>query len=338
MSFWNNVSVNPESVSDSKGNSTDMYLPSSEIITILIILYVITTTLAIAGNSLAILIFAKGKRSKTDLRPFLINLAIADLIMAIFCIPFTFTYEVLNDWIFSAPMCPIVIFLQTVSVTGSVSTNMAIGLDRLVVVMYPFRLKLTGTKYRIIVFIIWIIAIAISAVQLVVARTKFNPVSKRTECEEQWPSNDWNQRYTIFLTIVFYVIPLIILTVTYSIIGCILWRRTVPGNADAVRDQAQLRSKRKIVKMLATVVALFALCWLPLHTFFLVYHFNPGLKSDHLNTAYFFVHWIAMSNCFVNPIIYGSLNDNFRDQSTPEGCSKEKVHRGPQERWPFSRA
>ncbi|KAK3604507.1 hypothetical protein CHS0354_037988, partial [Potamilus streckersoni] len=245
MPFGKNVSVNQESDLDSKGNSTDLYVPSSEIITILVILYVVTTTLAITGNSLAILIFTKGNRSKTDLRPFLINLAIADLIMAVFCIPFTFTYEVLNDWIFSAPMCPIVIFLQTVSVTGSVSTNMAIGLDRLVVVMYPFRLKLTNTKYRIIVFIIWIIAIAISAVQLFVARTKFNPVSNRTECEEQWPSNDWNQRYTIFLTMVFYAIPLIILTVTYSIIGCILWRRTVPGNADAVRDQAQLKSKRK---------------------------------------------------------------------------------------------
>jgi len=71
--------------------------------------------------------------------------------------------------------------------------------------------------------------------------------------------------------------------------------------------------------MLVVVVVLFGVCWLPLHAFMLVIDFNPQL-TDYKTPAqkrffialYYCVHWLAMSNSFVNPIIYGFLNDSFR--------------------------
>jgi len=53
--------------------------------------------------------------ARSDLRWYLVNLAAADLVMAVFCMPFTFTYTMLNDWVFSAPMCPVVLFFQMAS-------------------------------------------------------------------------------------------------------------------------------------------------------------------------------------------------------------------------------
>ena len=66
--------------------------------------------------------------------------------------------------------------------------------------------------------------------------------------------------------------------------------------------------------MLVTIVVLFALCWLPLHAFFLTVDFNPDLIQDlePLQIIYFVAHWVAMSNSFVNPIIYVFMNSNFR--------------------------
>jgi len=71
--------------------------------------------------------------------------------------------------------------------------------------------------------------------------------------------------------------------------------------------------------MLLAVVILFGICWLPLHIFILVVDYNPELtdyKTEHerqfLIAIYYTVHWLAMSNSFVNPIIYSFLNDNFR--------------------------
>ena len=68
----------------------------------------------------------------------------------------------------------------------------------------------------------------------------------------------------------------------------------------------------QIVKMLVTVVVLFALCWLPLHIFFFVLNFTAKEHHPNLTLPYFICHWIAMSNSFVNPIVYVLLNDSFR--------------------------
>ncbi|KAK3090816.1 hypothetical protein FSP39_014913 [Pinctada imbricata] len=294
---------------------------------IFILLYTLTTFLAIVGNITTIFVLAKGKRSKTDLRPFLLNLAIADLIMAIFCIPFTFSSELLKNWMFSEPMCPIVVFLQAVSVTASVSTNMAVGIDRFYAITYPLKARITSSKYKIVITVIWIFAISLSAVQLKVCRVEVmvDPADNQSYvkmCSEVWedPIKNGREIYTLLILFLTYIIPLTILTITYSIVGCILWRRTAPGNSDAVRDQMQLKAKLKVVKMLVTIVLLFGLCWLPLHIFFLVYDFSSIkdlVKNDPhltyvLNIVYFVVHWLAMSNSFVNPVIYGLMNDNFR--------------------------
>ncbi|KAK2159112.1 hypothetical protein LSH36_158g01007 [Paralvinella palmiformis] len=69
--------------------------------------------------------------------------------------------------------------------------------------------------------------------------------------------------------------------------------------------------------MLAIVVLLFGVCWLPLHVFILIIDFNPHLLATpggerFFLILYYCVHWLAMSNSFANPIIYGFLNDSFR--------------------------
>ena len=229
---------------------------SMEISAIFILLYIFTTFLAIFGNITAIIVFTKGKRSRTDLRPFLLNLAFADLIMAIFCIPFTFTSELLGNWVFSKPMCPIVVFLQTVSVTASVSTNMAVGIDRFYAITFPLKARITSSKYKIVIVVIWIFAVSLSAVQLKVCRA----VPKRNShnvsvlsCEEQWEDNTKREIYTLFILFLTYIIPLTILTFTYSIVGCILWKRTAPGNSDVVRDQMQDKAKLKVTLTVITI-------------------------------------------------------------------------------------
>lgn len=64
--------------------------------------------------------------------------------------------------------------------------------------------------------------------------------------------------------------------------------------------------------MLATIVLLFGVCWLPLHTFFVVITFNETAFGDAANGIYFAFHWLSMANSFVNPVIYGFMNENFR--------------------------
>ena len=210
----------------------------------LMVLFSLTTLLAIVGNCFVVLVFARGRRSRTDLRPFLINLAIADLIMAVFCMPFTFLYTMMETWIFSRPMCPIVLFIQCLSVSASVFTNMAIGTDRFLVVMFPLRSRLTNKKAKYVISLIWVCSIALSSVQFKVAQT--GEINGKIICQEIWETETMRKVYTVCLFVITYVIPLTILAITYSIVGILLWKRTAPGNRDHTRDMHQLRSKRKV--------------------------------------------------------------------------------------------
>ena len=76
----------------------------------------------------------------------------------------------------------------------------------------------------------------------------------------------------------------------------------------------------QIVKMLITLVVVFALCWFPLNLFNLVLDLDPSLL-DHIQTRederlliglYYSCHWLAMASCFANPIIYSFFNESFR--------------------------
>ncbi len=217
----------------------------------LIMLYTCTTLLSVIGNTLVILVFTLGKRSRSDLRLFLINLAVADLIMAVFCMPFTFTMTMLKNWIFSAPMCPIVLYTQVLSVTASVCTNMAIGIDRFWVVTFPLKSRITKSRSKFVICLIWIISGSLSSVQLVVGRSTTFEVAPGVfihDCIEIWPEPSFVLRrfYTFFILILTYLMPLTILSLTYGIVGVKLWQRTAPGNADEIRDMQQLKSKRKV--------------------------------------------------------------------------------------------
>ncbi|CAG5120670.1 unnamed protein product, partial [Candidula unifasciata] len=233
-------------VTTSATNVTEMSWKNLPLATnvILITLYTFTTLAAVVGNSLAIIVFTKGKRSNTDLRYFLLNLAIADLIMAIFCIPFTLAYQIADTWLFSSFMCPVVQGCQVVSVTASVSTNTAIGIDRLLAVKFPLRRKATDSRSRLFIASIWIFAVSLGAIPFFMSRTILKR-DGRMACEEHFLDEDVRVMYGFFITIITYFLPVTVLSATYIMIGKILWRHKLPGNADDHRDAVQLKSKRK---------------------------------------------------------------------------------------------
>ncbi|XP_061175438.1 substance-K receptor-like [Saccostrea echinata] len=279
----------------------------------LIFLYSITTFLSLAGNILVVLVFVKGRRSRTDLRLFLINLAVSDLIMAAFCMPFTFADSIMGYWVFTAPLCPIVLFFQIFSVCGSVFTNVAIGIDRFMAVSFPLHSRITYKRGKYVIALVWVCAFSLSVVQLFVGRsTVYNG---RVICNEDWPNPKSRPLYTLFIMILTYMLPLIILLLTYSIVGIMLWKRTAPGNKHYERDRHQLRSKIKVVKMLVIVVVMFGICWLPIHLFSLLGDFTSVLQEvhhQHKLGLFLGAHWLAMSNSFANPVIYGFTNETFR--------------------------
>ncbi|XP_054162257.1 RYamide receptor-like [Oppia nitens] len=105
----------------------------------------------------------------------------------------------------------------------------------------------------------------------------------------------------------------------YTTIAYHVFRHVIPGNPDCHRDEHQINKKIKVIKMLMTIVLLFAICWLPIHVFSLLVWFYPKFLKVKTRfgyvlyvISYFSCHFISMAHSTVNPICYCFMSENFR--------------------------
>ncbi|XP_033643689.1 tachykinin-like peptides receptor 99D [Asterias rubens] len=288
---------------------------------LIIAVYSLTIFLSVVGNVIVIAVLGFSARAKTDLNHFLVNLAVADLLTAIVCMPFTFVYIMNEDWVFGAFPCTFVFFIQQVVICVSVFTLTAVSVDRYFAVVRPLKARMarSNTKTILVISGIWLASCMMGMVQLILARSKRYEwcygERQLTVCTEHWPDANLEFGYEIFNMGATYVVPLVIFSFTYSVVGRKLWGRNLPGNADHLRDACHQKAKRRVIKMLVVIVFLFIGSWFPLYLYLLIVITNFKLVSLYPNFffVYFFCgHWLGMANSFMNPIVFGFFNDNFR--------------------------
>ncbi|MBN3305901.1 NPY6R protein, partial [Amia calva] len=65
--------------------------------------------------------------------------------------------------------------------------------------------------------------------------------------------------------------------------------------------------------MLMSIVVAFAVCWLPLNIFNIIFDWNhETLQNCSHNLVFTLCHLVAMLSTCINPIFYGFLNKNFQ--------------------------
>lgn len=105
------------------------------------------------------------------------------------------------------------------------------------------------------------------------------------------------------------------MVIMYSIIVSKLWRRQIPGFRSS-RDELRSRAlRKKVVKMLITVITLFCACWLPLYVyqfiFFFAYH--KILCFDSSLSFYFTSLFLGHANSAINPYLYALFHKKYRE-------------------------
>ncbi|XP_062273657.1 neuropeptide FF receptor 1 like 2 [Scomber scombrus] len=300
-----------------------------------ILAYFFIFLLCMVGNILVCLIVLGNHRMRTVTNLFILNLAISDLLVGIFCIPTTLVDNLITGWPFSNTMCKMSGFVQGVSVSASVFTLVAIAVERFRCIVYPLQPKPTILVAKAAIVLIWVLAVVImcpAAVALSVEKVPFhymvyngdfNHTYPLYTCYENFANPEMRRVYTAVLFAHIYLVPLTVISLMYGNIGVKLFS-TVVANREP--QLAQVRGRRggqqmisqkkiKVIKMLILVALLFMLSWLPLWTLMMMTDY-AGLDRDQLDllTSYIFpfAHWLAFSNSSVNPIIYGYYNENFK--------------------------
>ncbi|CAF1044968.1 unnamed protein product [Rotaria sp. Silwood1] len=194
---------------------------------ICIILYVIVFIVGTIGNLLVIIVIQRNRSMRTVTNMFIMNLAAADLLVLVFCLPATVIQDVTKTWFFGLVLCKFVNYIQNMSISVSVLTLMAISVERYQAIVYP--LKFTGTKQRarILILSVWILSLLLvlpDAIMMTLIRQFGDQIETIYLTYCQWNAHPlYDLLYQLHISLCLFIIPLCFMVFTYSGIVKVLW-------------------------------------------------------------------------------------------------------------------
>ncbi|XP_063004939.1 G-protein coupled receptor 83 [Melospiza melodia melodia] len=289
---------------------------SATVKALLIAAYSFIIVFALFGNVLVCHVVIKTKRVHSATSLFIVNLAVADIMITLLNTPFTLARFVNSTWIFGKGMCHVSRFAQYCSLHVSALTLTAIAVDRHQVIMHPLKPRISTGKGVMYISVIWIMATCFSLPHAIYQKLftfEYSEDVTRCLCLPDFPEPaDLFWKYLDLTTfILLYVLPLLIISAAYVTVAKKLWLRNVIGDVTVEQYFVLRRKNKKTIKMLMLVVVLFAVCWFPLNCYVVLLS-SQTIRTN--NALYFAFHWFAMSSTCYNPFIYCWLNDSFRSE------------------------
>ncbi|KAL0839293.1 hypothetical protein ABMA28_016043 [Loxostege sticticalis] len=187
--------------------------------------YFLIFMLSICGNCLVIATLASNRRMRTITNVYLLNLAISDFLLGVFCLPFTLVGQIYRRFFFGAILCKLIPFVQAVSVSVDVWTLVAISLERYFAICRPLKSRKWQTQchaYKMIAMV-WMLSIALNSPILIVSTLQ--PMRGNAfKCREVWSSLELERAFNLGLDAGLLLIPFFIMSFAYSLIVTKLWR------------------------------------------------------------------------------------------------------------------
>ncbi|KAG9259985.1 neuropeptide Y receptor type 2 [Astyanax mexicanus] len=280
---------------------------------ILILAYSSIILFGVTGNALVIYVVYKFRNLHTVTNFFIVNLAVADLLVNTLCLPFTLMYTLYGEWKFGQAMCYLLPYAQGLAVNVSTITLNVIALDRYRSIVHHMETKMSKDVCAVVIAVTWV-ASAVLASPLAIFREyvtfDLTPEQSIQGCAEKWPGSSTDGTvYSISMFFLQYGLPLSVISFAYARIWTKLRKHISPGGGRSDRH----RRRQKTTKMLAVVVAVFAVSWLPFHAFQLAVDIDSSvLEMKDYKLLYTVFHIVAMCSAFANPILYGWMNRNYR--------------------------
>ncbi|NP_001306794.1 neuropeptide Y receptor type 1-like [Callorhinchus milii] len=320
---YTNYSV-PFNASDLQNFFENPWRTSTALTFFLVVSYCTVMAMGLLGNICLIYVIARQKEKANVTNILIANLSFSDIMVCTFCLPFTVVYTLMDHWIFGEVFCKMTPFIQCMSVTVSILSLVMIALERHQLIINPTGWKPSVSQAYLAVVIIWMLGCLVSlpfvAFHILTDELYKNlfifntSLADKAICAESWPSRKEKLVYTTWLLVVQYGAPLAFIAVCYIRIYMRLRKRRDMMDRRS-EDNRRLTNSRRINMMLVSLVVAFGLCWLPLNVFNTIvdWDLEVVLHNQH-NLIFSLCHLAAMSSTCVNPIIYGFLNNNFKNE------------------------
>ncbi|XP_022809515.1 dopamine D2-like receptor [Stylophora pistillata] len=253
--------------------------------------FILTSVFSVAGNSLALFLFAVNKKLRKKSLFLIINMAFADLMVGTLCLPiyvyfvgdyFQLWTNQLKDFLSSGYYT----FIDSIFTQASIISAAFISCERFYAVYWPLKHRTLMRAHRVAVILVWILAFLISGL--------FSGL---------WLSVS-TPKYSIFVWAPY----ILILTLVICSSNLCIWKKLRRGSLASQRNRSA--PNKRLTKTLLFVSIISLLSWLPLvitNVWIMLTSF-----SSISHEIYFMVNVINYSNAFVNPVVYVLRIPEFR--------------------------
>lgn len=249
---------------------------------------------AFVGNIIVVVSFTMFRNLRTMTNYFLVSLALSDILVAVFVMPvflLLVLYQPRNFFAHAIALRKMWKIMDIGFCFTSVCSLCAIAIERNLAISHPFYYTKLMSPLRVYLTIAFIWVFSLTVAILV---------------NHDDITIDIAKHLSVFVAVVSYFIPLLIILVMYMKI----WR-VARRQAKRLRQDGALATDFKAIKTIAIVIGTFFVCYTPqmISIFWIHFRVKPYLP----NVANIMIKWITYFNCCVNPVIYSCFNKTYRN-------------------------
>lgn len=320
-----NISATTEESENATAKDCPVEIDTRAEKTLKVTAYAAILLVSLVGNALVILVFGKNKPLRRSINYFVVNMAASDLFTPLTIMPVTIA-EILSGseaFLVDSPLplgnilCKLCYFLADVSVVVSIQSLLLISADRLVAVVFPLMIRVISSKVRLICILsTWIVAMSIHAPYLYFFKLK--PEGNSYTCQLHWGSghDETHPNFTTAIFITFFVVPVCILVVLYSIIAWTLKRRhSERKRMSTCSESRAAQNNTQIIRLSVAILTAFVFCIGPLFVFtfirIFVWNWREPPVCAFRTVIPFIAHFALHSWGAINPCICFAFSQNY---------------------------
>ena len=303
-------------------NSVDSVQESLVSTVFKVLAYAVVMALSLIGNSLVIgsVYQNRNRRMRTVSNNLIVNLCIADLLITVCNIPRMISIELVGfEWLvggtFGLFTCKINSSVPFISVFVSTLSFAVIALDRFLAVFFPLRRPMTGKIMAGIIIFTWILPCC--CYYLLFHHAVLVDVNDKIYCgnamvRDLFKTTENYHTYLILDFIITSGIPIATVIALYTAISMKMCTRKTIGNPTPSGMARNRAINRKVISMLATVVFIFCICWMPAWVAVGACLDVAPPRFCNSDGFVFIRYFLSYSNSAITPYIYPVFNQNFR--------------------------
>ncbi|KAM6958793.1 thyrotropin-releasing hormone receptor b [Aplochiton taeniatus] len=297
------------------------------------VLVLVICALGVVGNVMVILVVLTTKYMRTPTNCYLVSLAVADLMVLTAAGLPNITDAVFGTWVFGHSGCLCITYFQYLGINSSSCSITAFTIERYIAICHPIKAQFLCTLSRAkkIILLVWLFTSIYCVMWFYLSDTEEHIYENGTivTCGYKVSRHLYMPIY-FFDFGIFFVVPLLLATILYGLIARILFLNPLPSDSkeknkngttntisakvtsckNSRHSSSTASSRRQVTKMLAVVVILFAVLWMPYRTLVVV---NSFLDQAYLDTWFLlFCRSCVYLNSAINPVIYNAMSQKFR--------------------------